>query len=73
MTYAPYASSTAVMDITIETTNFADSAQQEASTSSFLALSNSTGLAGITQYQFGSNGITLPSSGTQSDLYTFFG
>ncbi|KAG0708733.1 glycoside hydrolase family 5 protein [Suillus ampliporus] len=67
MTYAPYASSTAVMDVTVATTNFANSTQNQAGTSTFLSMGNSAGLAGINQYQFGSNSITPPSSGTQLD------
>ncbi|KAG2137836.1 glycoside hydrolase family 5 protein [Suillus bovinus] len=78
MTYAPYASNTAVMDFTTRsgfagnkrqqsTSEFADDSEQEQGYSSFLQMGNSAGLAGIMQYQWGSTGITQSSSAVQLD------
>lgn len=74
MTCAPYASSkvvmgvtAAVMDATTTTTNFANNTQQQQGYSSFLQMGNSAGLGGSMQYQYGSSGITQPSTTTELD------
>ncbi|KAG2030596.1 glycoside hydrolase superfamily [Suillus americanus] len=73
MTCAPYASSKTVMNVTAAitdataTTNFASDTQQQQGYSSFMQMGNSAGLAGITQYQYGSTGITPSGTATQLD------
>jgi len=69
MTYAPYASSTAAMEVTAvaidatATTNFANNAQQEQGYTSFMQMGLSAGLAGTVVNQ----GIPQSSAGIQLD------
>lgn len=78
MTYAPYASDTAVMDFATRSrfagskrqsssSDYADDSDEESGYSSFLQMGNSAGLAGVMQYQWGSTGVTQTSSTIQLD------
>ncbi|KAG2050862.1 hypothetical protein BDR06DRAFT_998382 [Suillus hirtellus] len=78
LTYAPYASDTAVTDVAARSgfagskrqsssSDYADDSEEESGYSSFLQMGNSAGLAGVMQYQWGSTGITQTSSTIQLD------
>ncbi|KAG1813480.1 glycoside hydrolase family 5 protein [Suillus variegatus] len=76
LTYAPYASDTAVVTARSgfagskrqsSSSDYADDSDQESGYSSFLQMGNSAGLAGVMQYQWGSTGVTQTSSTIQLD------